>query len=148
MLMGSKKKKDRLARKPKQSQTPRKGSAPSPSGPQKIPISEVDYLKFRITKLNEEILKLQDQKLAADEEVVKVTKENVGLRRRLTLAETQRTYDEVGIVSGDQVLPDGDGFVIVRPSGGVSPAPKKTPMEIVKEEDGKEDAPEGEKTPE
>lgn len=143
--MSKRKKQQRLTRKPKKSLAPKKRPLPKPKGPQKIAIDEVKYLKFRITKLNEEILKLQEQKLEGDQKVIDVTKANVALRKQLTINDITRVYEECGIEAGDQVVKDGEGFAILRPAGG-KPAPKP-PLTVVKDDEtgesdgkGKEDS--------
>lgn len=129
--MAKKSKQKRITRKPKQSLAPKKQPTPKPKGPEKIKIDEIAFLKFRITKLNEEILKLQEQKLEADQRVIDITKKNVALRKQLTMADIGRTYEECGIEAGDQVVQDGEGYAILRPSGTGKP-----PLKVVKGDEG------------
>ena len=97
-----------MNKKPKQSLAPKRRPVAKPKGPEKIKIDEVKFLKFRITKLNEEILKLQEQKLEADQKVIEVTRANVKLRKQLTMNDIGKIYDECGILAGDQVVKDGE----------------------------------------
>lgn len=97
-------------------------------GPQKIPISEIDFLRFRISKLSDEILNLREQKIATD-------KENLMLRRQMLAIETQKIYEEIGVSLGDQIVQEGEGqFMVIRP---LSPHPTK--LSLLKNEIGSRD---------
>jgi len=94
----------------------------------RINLTEVQYLKFRLTKANEELIYVKEQKLASDEQIVGLSKQNLELQKSMSLTETGKVYDEVGIVPGDRVIQEGDKFLIVRHKSrtgpGVPPTPK------------------------
>jgi hypothetical protein len=107
-------------------------------------MSELEGLKFRLTTMEEQILKVQEEKLATDEQLIKCMKDNLALRKQLTSARTNAIYEEVGIIKGDQIaLRDGKYYKVHLPSAPTPPEPGRPippppDLKIVRDEHGKE----------
>ena len=119
-----------MSTKPKKKKKLKKrkvAAPPSPGTEDRISISEVQYLKFKVTKANEEVIRTKELKLAGDEQIISVCKENLELQKKITLMETSKVYGEVGIQAGDQVVEDKGQYTIIRRAGAQGP-PVSSPM--------------------
>ena len=101
--------------------TPMIGSG---TGEVHVPISEVSYLEFRITKLEDENIKLQEAKISSDETVLRMSRVNLTMMKEAFAKRTLDTYNKIGIGDGDQVVQKGAGFFIIKKvkGSGVSPS--------------------------
>jgi len=90
-----------------------------PGGEVHVPIPEVKYLKFRITKLEEENIKLQEAKISSDETILRMSKMNLSMMKEAFAKRTSETYKEIGVGDGDKVIQRGDGFFIVKEVRGM-----------------------------
>lgn len=122
---------------------------PAPPGSVTTEMTEADGLKFRLTKMEEAVLKVQEEKLTADEQILKLMKENLDLRKQINLMKTSLVYKEVGIEARDQVTMKDGKFYRIRPPAAQKPpepgrnmprlpAPKPPDLKIFRDEQGRE----------
>lgn len=80
----------------------------------RIDIDEVAFLKFRLSKMAEKIVELQEAKITSDEMILKLSRENLELKKRNSEQETLKTYELLGIQTGDRVVQMEGSYVILR----------------------------------
>lgn len=119
---------------------PPEAMAGLPPGSSVTEMSEADGLKFHNLKLEEQVLSEQAKKLEADEQVIKVAKENLELRRQIVLNKTRDFYRAVGIESVDHISMRNGKFYRIRPPSQPKPGEVRKPpdLKIVRDEKGKE----------
>jgi hemerythrin-like domain-containing protein len=86
-------------------------------GPEAVNISEADYLKFIVSKLNERLIVVEKAKITAEENLIKALRENVDLRAEKLNIENLRLYRQIRINIGDKVVQTPEGGRIIRGGG-------------------------------
>lgn len=114
----------------------------APPGSSVTKMTEIDGLRFRLVKMDEQMLKLQEEKVAAEEQILKARRENIELRRQLIAMSMKEVFEKVGIETNDQVsLRDGEYYRIRPPvqQPAQPPAPTRPPdLKLVRDENGGE----------
>ncbi len=80
-----------------------------------IPITELEYLRFRATKTGADNLVLQEAKIKSDEKVCELSRQVLEYMKKEENLRTDQVYQMTGIETGDHVIqkPNGE-FAIIR----------------------------------
>lgn len=111
---------------------------PAPPGSSITEMEEVDGLRFHITKMEEQLLEGQMRKIEADEQILKLTRENLELRRQLTVIKSLEMQRKSGIEPRDQVSMRGGKYYKVRPPAAGAPKTPPPDLKLVRDDKGGE----------